>query len=110
MHPFYVSLNSDGSKDILFHNHGDDFNIELYVTLDLTGRWEIGLVKMSYFGQYFPNIPKEYGGVKVSTLKSSVRFNNLIVNYGKVKDLHFDVYMNGWKYLREEGGCPVWDL
>ena len=51
MNSFSNSLNSDGSKNIHINNHGGDFTVELYDTIDLHGAWEVSLVEMSYSGQ-----------------------------------------------------------
>ena len=37
MKSFYHTLNSDGSKNIHKNNHGGDFTVELYDTMDLRG-------------------------------------------------------------------------
>ena len=56
MSAFYFTLNSDANKSMHPHNHGGDFTVELHNTLDLTGAWEMALIEMTYFGQYFGNI------------------------------------------------------
>ena len=109
MSSFYLSLNSDGSQNIHPDNHGGNFTIELHDTLDLTGCWEVALVEMIYFGQYFQNVPVEYGKVKVFATRSGVQFDKYIVTCGKVKDLYIDIYMSHWKQIGEDRGWPAFD-
>jgi len=109
MSSFYLSLNSDGSQNIHPDNHGGNFTIELHDTLDLTGCWEVALVEMIYFGQYFQNVPVEYGKVKVFATRSGVQFDKYIVTCGKVKDLYIDIYMSHWNQIGEDRGWPAFD-
>ena len=68
MNSFYHSVNFDGSKkDIHKNNHGGDFTVEFYDTMDLHGDWEVALVKISYFGQRSPNVPEEYGKIQLNS-------------------------------------------
>src|SRR5438552_6275407 len=93
MSSFYLYLNSDGSKDIHPNNHGDDFIIELNNTIDLTGKWEAGLVEMSYVLQYFGNVMDEYGAITISSNKKAVYPTKFISNYGKFKELYMEVHI-----------------
>src|SRR5277367_482169 len=99
MNPFYITLYSDASKNIYPHNHGGDFTVELHNTLDLAGAWEVALVEVSYFGQYFSNIPTEYGRVTVSVPKRKAQPTRLILNYGKIKVMYMEVWITQWKPL-----------
>ena len=68
MNSFYHTLNSDGSKNIHKDNHGGDFTVELYDTMNLRGAWKLALVEMNYFGQRFANVPEEYGKIQLTSL------------------------------------------
>src|SRR5277367_1447375 len=96
---FNHAISSDASKDTHPNNHGGDFTVELHNTVDLPGAWEVALVEMSYDGQYFSNIPTEYGRVPVSVAKRKAQSTRLILNYGKVKDMYMQVWITQWKPL-----------
>src|SRR5277367_1009879 len=98
MTSFYHAISSDASKTHP-NNHGGDFTVELHNTLDLPGTWEVALVEMSYYGQYFSNILTEYGRVNVSVPKRKAQPTRLILNYGKVKDMYLQVWITQWKPL-----------
>ena len=93
MNSFYHTLNSDGSKAIHNNNHGGDFTVELYDTMDLNGYWEVSLVEMSYFGQRFANVPEEYGKIE---LTSSAQKSYLIHNsFSIIMSLMIYIWKNG---------------
>src|SRR5277367_4759901 len=73
------------------HNHGGDFTVELHNTLDLAGAWEMALIEMTYFGQYFGNILDEYGLVNISSTKSKVYPKSFVVDYLDAKKLYIDI-------------------
>src|SRR5277367_4807124 len=91
MSAFYFTLNSDANKSMHPYNHGGDFTVELHNTLDLAGAWEMALIEMTYFGQYFGNILDEYGLVNIPSSKSKVYPKNFVVDYLDAKKLYIDI-------------------
>src|SRR5438552_18430866 len=93
MNSFYHTLNSDGSKAIHNNNHGGDFTVELYDTMDLNGYWEVSLVEMSYFGQRFANVPEEYGKIQLTSSAKELFNTQFIFHYHEFDDLYLEKWM-----------------
>ena len=93
MNSFYHSLNSDGSKNIHTSNHGGDFTVELYDTMELHGAWEVALIEMSYFGQRFANVPEEYGKIQLVSSAKELYNTQFIVHYHELDDIFLTVHM-----------------
>ena len=93
MNAFYYSVNSDGSKDIHKDNHGGDFTVELYDTMDLHGNWEVALIKMSYFGQRFANVPEEYGKIHLISSAKDLYNKQFILHFYELDDIFINVMM-----------------
>ena len=91
MNSFYHSINSDGSKYIHKDNHGGDFTVELYDTMDLHGNWEVALVEMSYYGQRFANVPEEYGEIQLTSSARELYNTQFIIHFHELDDLFIDV-------------------
>src|SRR5438552_8937141 len=91
MNSFYHYVNSDGRKDIHENNHGGDFTVELYDTMDLHGNWEVALVEMSYFGQRFANVPEEYGEIQLTSSARELYNTQFIIHFHELDDLFIDV-------------------
>src|SRR5438552_19120881 len=81
MNSFYHALNSDGRKNMHVDNHGGDFTVELYDTMDLHGAWEVTLVEMSYFGQQFPNVPVVYGEIQLTSSARELYNTHFILQF-----------------------------
>src|SRR5579862_7977163 len=90
MAAFYYTLNSDVSKNIHPNNHGGDFTVELHNTLDLAGAWEVALIEMTYFGQYFSNISYDQGVVSISSTKSAVYPTSFVVDYLDAEQMYVE--------------------
>src|SRR6266853_5002685 len=100
MNSFYHTVNSDGSRHIHPHNHGGDFTVELYDTMDLHGAWEMALIEMSYFEQRFANVPEEYGKIQLTSSAKALYNTQFIVHYHEFDDLFLTVHM--WNRSRNE--------
>ena len=93
MTSFYLSLNSDGGKDVHPNNHGGDFTIELHDVMDLRGDWEVALVEMSYFGQHFGNVPHEHSRIQISSSKADAYPTQFVAHYHGIEDLYIKTYV-----------------
>ena len=101
MNSFYCTLNSDASRTVHPYNYGGDFTVELHNTLDLVGAWEVALVEMTYFGQYFGNILHDYGAVSISSTKTSVYPTTFIIDYLDAAKMYIqieaqEIYLRKW--------------
>jgi len=85
MQAFYQSVSSDASTDVHPNNHGGDFTIELYDELYLPNQWEMALVEISYYGQHFPNVLSEYGGVSICYNGKDRYATNFVLQYDESK-------------------------
>ena len=86
---FYLTLSSDGTKEMFRNNHGGDFRVQLDHILDMRSQaWEIALVEMIYTGQAFPNIPTQ-DSVVVLKATDKPQFENDYI-------LTFDQTINFW--------------
>src|SRR6266853_2048800 len=92
MNSFYHTVNSDGSRHIHPHNHGGDFTVEIYETMDLHGAWEMALIEMSYFGQRFANVPEEYGKIQLTSSAKELYNTQFILYYHEFDDIFMGVY------------------
>ena len=99
MDSFYLSLNSDGSKNIYPHNNGGDFTIDLHRTLDLHGRWEVALVEMSYFGQAFGNLLEPYNTVQLYSNRKKAYPTTFVLDYSQADEIS----MTFWRYTESSG-------
>jgi hypothetical protein len=99
MNSFYLSLNSDGSKNVYPHNHGGDFTIDLHRTLDLHGRWEVALVEMSYFGQSFGNLLEPYNIVQLYSNRKKAYPTTFMLDFYQSNEIS----MTFWRFTESTG-------
>src|SRR5271156_1892074 len=99
MNSFYLSLNSDGSKNVYPHNHGVNFTIDLHRTLDLHGRWELALVEMSYFGQSFGNLVDPYNIIQLYSNRKKAYPTTFVLDFYKANK----VSMTFWRFTESTG-------
>ena len=85
---FYLTLSSDGTKEMFRNNHGGDFRVQLDHILDMRSQaWEVALVEMIYTGQAFPNIPTQDSVVVLNATDKSQFENDYILTL--IKQLTF---------------------
>src|SRR5438552_3569242 len=97
MNSFYHSINSDGCRDIHKGNHGGDFILELYDTMDLQSIWAVALVEMSYYGQRFANVPEEHGEILLTSSAKELYNTQFILHFHEMDNLFIDVAFNSHK-------------
>ena len=89
MSSFYMTLNSEGSRDIHPDNHGGDFTVELHDTLDLAGAWEVALMEVAYFEKIYGNLDSEYGEMAITSTKAIPYPTKFVATHDKVDHIAF---------------------